>query len=107
MKELGLAEVNYGVYRNGEWSGSGEEWTTVNPANNKPIATIKLGTSQDYEECMKAMESEKVRWMKTPAPVRGEIVRQIGEAMRKKKEALGLLVSLEMGKIKSEGLGEV
>lgn len=53
------------------------------------------------------MESERVRWAKTPAPVRGEIVRQIGEAMRKKKEALGMLVSLEMGKIKSEGLGEV
>ena len=45
--------------------------------------------------------------MKTPAPVRGEIVRQIGEAFRKKKEPLGLLISLEMGKIKSEGLGEV
>ena len=45
--------------------------------------------------------------MKTPAPVRGEIVRQVGEAFRKKKEPLGLLISLEMGKIKSEGLGEV
>lgn len=53
------------------------------------------------------MESEKVKWAKTPAPIRGEIVRQIGEAMRKKKEALGMLISLEMGKIKSEGLGEV
>lgn len=53
------------------------------------------------------MESEKIRWAKTPAPIRGEIVRQIGEAMRLKKEALGMLVSLEMGKIKSEGLGEV
>lgn len=53
------------------------------------------------------MESEKVKWMKTPAPLRGEIVRQIGEAMRNKKEALGALISLEMGKIKSEGLGEV
>jgi aldehyde dehydrogenase (NAD+) len=53
------------------------------------------------------MESEKVKWMKTPAPLRGEIVRQIGEAMRKKKDALGCLISLEMGKVKSEGLGEV
>lgn len=53
------------------------------------------------------MESEKEKWMKTPAPIRGEIVRQIGDEMRKKKEALALLVSLEMGKIKSEGLGEV
>ncbi len=66
-----------------------------------------MGSNQDYEDCIKAMESEKVRWMQTPAPIRGEIVRQIGEAMRHKKEALGALVSLEMGKIKSEGLGEV
>ena len=44
---------------------------------------------QDYEDTIRAMESEKERWMKTPAPLRGEIVRQIGEAMRKKKEALG------------------
>ncbi len=53
------------------------------------------------------MEAEKARWMKTPAPLRGEIVRQIGEAMRKKKDALGSLISLEMGKVKNEGLGEV
>ena len=53
------------------------------------------------------METEKIRWMKTPAPIRGEVVRQIGDAFRAKKEALGLLISLEMGKIKSEGLGEV
>ena len=53
------------------------------------------------------MEAEKVKWAKTPAPIRGEIVRQIGDAFRQKKEALGALISLEMGKIKSEGLGEV
>jgi len=53
------------------------------------------------------MEEEKERWMKTPAPIRGEIVRQIGEAFRQKKDALGSLISLEMGKIKSEGDGEV
>jgi len=79
----------------------------VNPATNKPIAKIRMGSLADYESCVKAMESEKVRWAKTPAPVRGEVVRQIGEAFRQKKEALGLLISLEMGKIKSEGLGEV
>ncbi len=53
------------------------------------------------------MESEKERWMRTPMPARGEIIRQIGEALRAKKDALGSLVSLEMGKIKSEGDGEV
>lgn len=53
------------------------------------------------------MEEERVRWVSTPAPVRGEIVRQIGVALREKKEALGAVLTLEMGKIKSEGLGEV
>lgn len=53
------------------------------------------------------MEEEKERWMLLPMPQRGEIVRQIGEALRAKKDALGSLISLEMGKIKSEGDGEV
>lgn len=53
------------------------------------------------------MEEERVRWVSTPAPLRGEIVRQIGEALRAKKDALGALITLEMGKIRSEGLGEV
>jgi aldehyde dehydrogenase family 7 protein A1 len=107
LKDLGLNEVNNGVYRNGEWVAGGEEVLCMNPHNNKPIAKVRLGSQQDYEDCVKGMLAEKERWMKTPAPVRGEIVRQIGEEMRKKKEALGLLISLEMGKIKSEGAGEV
>jgi aldehyde dehydrogenase family 7 protein A1 len=53
------------------------------------------------------MEKEKERWINTPMPVRGEIVRQIADALREKKEALGSLISLEMGKVKSEGKGEV
>ena len=53
------------------------------------------------------MKKEQAKWMTTPAPVRGEIVRQIGDALRLKKEAIGAIISLEMGKIKSEGLGEV
>ena len=107
LKELGLQENNLGVYRAGEWCGAGEEAVSLNPANNKPIAKIRMGSKADYESCIKAMESEKIKWMKTPGPIRGEVIRQIGEAFRRKKEALGLLISLEMGKIKSEGLGEV
>ena len=53
------------------------------------------------------MQEEKTRWVTTPAPLRGEIVRQIGDELRKKKVALGAVVSLEMGKIVSEGLGEI
>ncbi len=56
---------------------------------------------------MVAMEAAKRSWAEMPAPARGEIVRQIGCAMREKRDALGALVSLEMGKILSEGIGEV
>ncbi len=103
LKELGLGESNHGVYRDGQWTGSGEEVLSYNPATGKPLARVKMGSAADYEACVKGMEAEKIRWMKTPAPIRGEVVRQIGEAFRKKKEALGMLISLEMGKIKSEG----
>lgn len=53
------------------------------------------------------MDTERERWVSTPAPIRGEIIRQIGEALRAKKDPLGSLISLEMGKIKTEGDGEV
>ena len=108
LKELGLAELNHGCYYDGQWQATGsEELLSVNPHDGKVIAKIRVASKEDYEKSIKSMESEKMRWMKTPGPVRGEIVRQIGDAIRVKKEPLGLLVSLEMGKIKSEGLGEV
>ena len=107
LKELGLEEVNLGVYHSGKWQGSGSEFISLNPHNNKPIAKVVMGSSEDYENCIKAMETEKEAWMLLPMPKRGEIIRQIGEALRAKKDALGSLVSLEMGKIKSEGDGEV
>ena len=66
-----------------------------------------MGNAQDYEDCVAAMQDEKARWMELPMPARGEIVRDIGEELRDKKDALGSLISLEMGKIKSEGDGEV
>ncbi len=71
------------------------------------MALAQLGNEQDYDLCVSSMQQERARWMKLPMPARGEIVRQIGEALRQKKGALGSLISLEMGKIKSEGDGEV
>ncbi|KRX07720.1 Aldehyde/histidinol dehydrogenase [Pseudocohnilembus persalinus] len=107
LKELGLKEDNLGCYYGGKWSGQGQTWTSVNPTTGEQIARIKLATKQEYEEAVKCMEKGKDQWMNTPTPLRGEIVRQLGVELRNKKEALGALVSLEMGKIKSEGLGEV
>uniref|UniRef100_A0A8B9KY77 aldehyde dehydrogenase (NAD(+)) n=1 Tax=Astyanax mexicanus TaxID=7994 RepID=A0A8B9KY77_ASTMX len=106
LKELGLSEDNDGVY-NGTWGGKGEVVTSYCPANNEPIARVRQATLAEYEETVqKAREAWKV-WADIPAPKRGEIVRQIGDALRKKIKVLGSLVSLEMGKIYVEGVGEV
>ncbi|XP_072272118.1 alpha-aminoadipic semialdehyde dehydrogenase [Pyxicephalus adspersus] len=106
LKELGLKEENDGVY-NGTWGGRGEMVTSYCPANNLPIARVRQANIEDYNETViKAKEAWKV-WADVPAPKRGEIVRQIGDALRKKITALGNLVSLEMGKILVEGVGEV
>ena len=107
LKELGLSEVNHGCYRRGEWVSDGPEMVVNNPTLNEPVAHIKTNSVKLYNECIEAMEEERIRWVSTPAPVRGEIVRLIGCALREKKDALASLLSLEVGKIKSESLGEV
>merc|ERR1712106_850873 len=106
LKDLGLQESNKGVY-NGQWIGSGEVVTSMCPANKRPIATVQQGTVQDYDACVQASREAWQVWADMTAPARGEIVRQIGEAIREKLEPLGKLVSLEMGKIVPEGIGEV
>lgn len=106
LAQLGLKAENPGVY-NGKWFGSGEVITSVNPATNEPIASVTTGSLKDYEETAAHAHEARLLWRNVPAPQRGEIVRQIGDAMRAQKENLGRLVSLEMGKIVPEGLGEV
>ena len=73
----------------------------------EPIARVRFATGAEYESCIAAMNACKDEWALTPAPKRGEIVRQIGEEIRAKIKPLGQLVSLEMGKILPEGIGEV
>ena len=68
LAELGLTELNLGVYHSGEWTAHGAEYTAMNPHDNKPIAKIKMATSEDYEACIQAMEAEKERWMLLPMP---------------------------------------
>ncbi|KAL3277218.1 hypothetical protein HHI36_012568 [Cryptolaemus montrouzieri] len=106
LKDLGLTATNFGVY-NGKWGGSGKTVKSLDPSTGKVIAEVKYGTVDDYISCVN--ESEKVweQWARLPAPKRGEIVRQIGNALRDKLVPLGKLVSLEMGKILPEGIGEV
>ena len=108
VKDLELShDENLGVYDGKEFFANGKVKDCVSPHDNSVIGKAKEGTEEDYQRIMKmAMDAREV-WGNTPAPQRGEIVRQIGEELRKQKENLGKLVSLEMGKIYNEGLGEV
>lgn len=91
----------------GEWKGSGGAVTSMNPATGEAVATVAQGTADEYKSCRAAMDAAKKDWAEMPAPKRGEIVRQISNAIRDKIEPLGKIISLEMGKIQAEGIGEV
>jgi len=105
---LGLEAVNSGVYA-GRWIGEpgGQEIVSLNPATGQPLAAVRGASRQSYEQVVDSALASFLKWRVTPPPQRGEIVRQIGNALRERKDDLGLLVTLEVGKIKSEGLGEV
>ncbi|MCK5775001.1 MAG: aldehyde dehydrogenase family protein [Bacteroidales bacterium] len=108
LSKLGLSELNKGVSTGSEWfETKGAITSSISPIDGKEIAKVQNATMDDYEMVMKkAQEAYKV-WKLVPAPERGEIVRQIGLALREYKDELGALVTLEMGKIFQEGLGEV
>jgi len=100
--------VNSGVCIDGQWSkGSGEIIEASNPAYNEPIARVATAGLKDYERAVESAKKVERLWAETPAPKRGEIVRQIGDELRKHITDLGALVSLEAGKIVQEGIGEV
>ena len=80
---------------------------SVNPATGEPIASVRLDGRAEYEAAMERAVRAFDQWRRVPAPVRGEVVRRVGLALRDRKDDLGSLVSLEVGKIKAEGDGEV
>ncbi len=108
LQRLGLKEINEGVCTGTRWLDcKGKQSGSISPIDNTLIAEVKTASLDDYEQVIQtAREAFKV-WRKVPAPKRGEIVRQIGLALREAKEDLGMLVTIEMGKIYQEGLGEV
>lgn len=108
LKHLGIEAVNPGASTGSDWINTkGNETASYTPVDGSLIAKVTNATLDDYEYIVaKAQEAYK-KWRIVPAPKRGEVVRQIGEALREKKAELGYLVSLEMGKIYEEGLGEV
>jgi L-aminoadipate-semialdehyde dehydrogenase len=105
---LGIKEINNGVCTGTKWfNTTGEIIESHSSSDGALIAKIKQGTSDDYEKVIPIAEDAFKTWRMVPAPKRGEVVRLIGEELRKYKEPLGKLVSYEMGKIYQEGLGEV
>lgn len=109
LEQLGIGELSQAFSTGLEWGHSeGAEVREVySPVDGELIGKVQMATEADYEKVVAtAQEAFKV-WRKLPAPQRGEIVRQIGEALREYKEPLGKLVTYEMGKIYQEGLGEV
>jgi len=110
LKKCGISDSNFGSCVGGsDWSKTKDAGinTSVNPSNENEIASVFEANKNDYENIVKQAQSAFNKWRMVPAPVRGNLVREMGNALRDKKDALGDLVSLEMGKIKEEGVGEV
>lgn len=110
LNTLGIKDVNYGATTgksNGWIKTGGQELISYSPIDGKPIAKVIQASEKDYEVVITAAEKAFIKWRMMPAPKRGEIVREIGIALREYKEPLGRLVTLEMGKIVKEGCGEV
>ena len=108
LTDLDLKKVNDGTSSGSIWLKSkGDSRTIYSPVDGNPIADVIETDDVSYKSIIKNAEESFVHWRKVPAPQRGEIVRQIGNELRKKKNSLGQLVSYEMGKSLQEGLGEV
>ena len=109
LTKLGLDEINAGTWSGAESSASDDAplIESVNPANGEVIASVRSTTAEEYDKLVNNARASFLEWRKVPAPVRGEAIRLVGVALRDNKDALGSLVSLENGKIKAEGDGEV
>ena len=108
LQQLGILKNNNGTSTGKEWLHSnGAELTSYSPVNGNPIASITTTDPDTYNTVITTATEAFLQWRQWPSPKRGDVVRQIGEALRKNKAALGSLVSYEMGKSLQEGLGEV
>ncbi len=110
LRALEIEAINAGVCAGADgWihNPDGLALPSLNPATNATIATVVQATPADYEAAVAAAQAGFADWRMLPAPRRGEVIRDLGNALRERKEPLGELVSLENGKIRSEGLGEV
>jgi aldehyde dehydrogenase (NAD+) len=107
LKSLDLNPQNFGVSDGDHWFGHGKETDVISPINGQVIATVIQGSADDYDKVIQSAVHGFQVWRQVPAPKRGEVVRQFGIQLRKYKDMLGRLVTLEMGKSIQEGWGEV
>ncbi len=110
LEKLGIQEVNPGACTGpGAWieDPDGKPLISYNPTTGEPLATVIQATSDTSQQVISRAQSAFQTWRGVPAPKRGEVIRDLGNALREVKEPLGELVSLEMGKIRAEGIGEV
>ncbi len=108
LEQLQITSESKGVSTGKQWiESSGETIQSFSPVDGKLIGSIKACDAVSYQQVAAKAQEAFEKWRIVPAPKRGEIVRQIAEELRKKKEPLGRLVSYEMGKSLQEGLGEV
>ncbi|MET0394044.1 MAG: aldehyde dehydrogenase family protein [Chitinophagaceae bacterium] len=108
LQALRIGQNNAGVSTGADWLPSaGGSISSFSPVDGQLIAEVAAADKDSYEKVIRKAEEAFAQWRLWPAPKRGEVVRQIGEALRKHKEPLGRLVSYEMGKSLQEGYGEV
>lgn len=107
LKNLGIESVNPGISTGSTWTNSTSTLASVSPVDGQTIAEVRVADQSNYDQIVEVAQQAFVQWRAVPAPKRGEIVRQLGNALRDKKSDLGKLVSYEMGKSLQEGLGEV
>ncbi len=107
LDALGIGSHVSGAYAGGWRKGGGPLLASIDPTTEDVIASVRLADLDDYEAAVAAAEGAFTEWRMLPAPIRGQYVRAIGDALRRYKEPLGALVAMEMGKIRAEGEGEV
>lgn len=108
LQQLQIQKENEGTSTGAAWIKSkGELILSFSPVDNQLIGAVTMTDKAAYEQVIETAQNAFLQWRNWPAPKRGEVVRQLGEALRKDKDALGQLVSYEMGKSLQEGLGEV
>jgi aldehyde dehydrogenase (NAD+) len=107
LTKLQISATNDGLFARGWKPGRGQTLTSINPTTGQPIANVTMATVEQGDEAVTAAAAAFETWRTRPAPKRGDLVRDLGAALREMKEPLGDLVTLEMGKIRAEGHGEV